>query len=210
MSDIKIGRLVIGIAQTNCYFIYKEGSGECVFVDPADQGATIYEKLKANGLSVSGIVLTHAHFDHIWGAQELRAKTGAKIYAWEEEEDLCSDSILNESDWAGRACTIKPNVYLKDGDEIEIAGIKLKLIGTPGHTKGSCCYYIEEAGILISGDTLFAESVGRTDFHTGSMSTLVRSIKEKLLVLPEDTRVYPGHGPSTTIGYEKENNPFIQ
>ena len=88
MSEIKIGRLVIGIAQTNCYFIYKEGSNECVFVDPADQGATIFEKLKANGLSVSGIVLTHAHFDHIWGAQELRAKSGAKIYAWEEEEDL--------------------------------------------------------------------------------------------------------------------------
>lgn len=210
MSEIKIGRLTLGICQTNCYFLYREGSKECVFVDPADQGATIYARLKENGFDIKGIILTHGHFDHIWGAQELRAKSGAKIYAWEEEEDLCSDSILNESDWAGRACTIKPNEYLRDGAELEIAGIKLKLIGTPGHTKGSCCFYIEEAGILISGDTLFAESVGRTDFHTGSMSSLIRSVQDKLFVLPDDTRVYPGHGPQTTIGHEKEYNSFLQ
>ena len=210
MSEVKVGRLVMGIAQTNGYFLYREGSSDCIFVDPPDQGATIYEKLKSNGLNVAGIILTHAHFDHIWGAQELRAKSGAKIYAWEEEEELCSDSVLNVSADVGRACTVKPNTYLKDGEEITIAGITLKLIGTPGHTKGSCCFYVEEAGILISGDTLFAESVGRTDLPTGSMSTLVRSIKDKLMCLPDDTRVYPGHGPSTTIGYEKENNPFIQ
>lgn len=210
MSDIKIGRLTLGVCQTNCYFLYREGSNECVFVDPADQGATIYARLKENGFDVKGIILTHGHFDHIWGAQELRAKSGAKIYAWEEEEDLCSDSILNESDWAGRACTIKPNEYLRDGAELEIAGITLKLIGTPGHTKGSCCFYIEEAGILISGDTLFAESVGRTDFHTGSMSALIHSVQDKLFVLPDDTRVYPGHGPQTTIGHEKQYNSFLQ
>lgn len=210
MSEVKIGRLTMGICQTNCYFLYKEGSNECIFVDPADQGATIYEKLKANGINVAAIVLTHGHFDHIWGAQELRARSGAKIYAWEEEKDVCEDSILNESDMAGRACTIKPNTYLKDGDEIEAAGIKLKLIGTPGHTKGSCCFYNEESGILISGDTLFAESVGRTDLHTGSMSALVRSVKDKLFTLPDETKVYPGHGPSTTIEHEKKYNPFIQ
>ena len=93
-------------------------------------------------------------------------------------------------------------------EEIALAGMTCKVIATPGHTAGGCCYYFAEAGILVSGDTLFAESVGRTDFPTGSMGTLVRSIKEKLFVLPEDTRVYAGHGESTTIGYEKKNNPF--
>ena len=96
-----------------------------------------------------------------------------------------------------------------DGQEITLAGITLQVISTPGHTVGGCCYYVKEAGILISGDTLFAESVGRTDFPTGSMGTLVRSIKDKLFVLPDETRVYPGHGDSTTIGHEKEYNPFL-
>ena len=115
---------------------------------------------------------------------------------------------LNVSAQAGRACETYADVYVKDGQEITIADMSFKVIATPGHTAGGCCYYFEEAGILMSGDTLFAESVGRTDFPTGSMGTLVRSIKEKLFVLPEETKVYPGHGERTTIGYEKKNNPF--
>jgi glyoxylase-like metal-dependent hydrolase (beta-lactamase superfamily II) len=98
---------------------------------------------------------------------------------------------------------------VKDGQEIELAGMRIKVIATPGHTVGGCCYYFEEAGFLLAGDTLFAESVGRTDFPTGSMSTLVRSIQDKLFVLPEETKVYPGHGESTTIGHEKMYNPFL-
>ena len=115
---------------------------------------------------------------------------------------------MNVSEMAGRACTVSADEYLKDGQEIEVAGMTLQVIATPGHTGGSCCYYLKEAGFLLSGDTLFQESVGRTDFPTGSMSSLVRSIKEKLFVLPDEVKVYPGHGGATTIGYEKENNPF--
>ena len=103
---------------------------------------------------------------------------------------------------------VSADVYVKDGDEITIAGMDFRVIATPGHTAGGCCYYFKEVGFLLSGDTLFAESVGRTDFPTGSMSELVRSIKEKLFLLPDDTKVYPGHGESTTIGHEKEYNPF--
>lgn len=218
MSEIKIGRMVLGVCQTNCYFLYRDGEHDAIVVDPADKGANIYGALQKNGFRVAGILLTHGHFDHIWGLEGLRDAVNAaaeadglepvKTYACEAERELLKSARLNVSAQAGRACETYADVYVKDGQEITIAGMTCKVIATPGHTAGGCCYYFEEAGILVSGDTLFAESVGRTDFPTGSMGTLVRSIKEKLFVLPEETKVYPGHGERTTIGYEKENNPF--
>lgn len=209
MAKIKIGRMMLGMCQTNCYFVYKEGTNEVILFDPADKGDYIFESLEKNNLHVKGILLTHGHFDHIWGAETLRKRSGAKIYAYREEKIICEDSNNNISASAGRACTIKPDKYLEDGEIITIADMTCKLIATPGHTCGSCCYYFEEDQILISGDTLFEESVGRTDFATGSMGTLVRSIKEKLFILPEEVQVYPGHGDSTTIGHEKKNNAFL-
>lgn len=210
MSDIKIGRMTLGVCATNCYFLYKEGSEEVIFVDPGDRGADIYEALKKKGLSVAAILLTHGHFDHIWGAQKLRECSGAKIYALDAEKVVCQDAYVNVSAQAGRKATIDPDEWLTDGQELSFAGISLKVIATPGHTIGSCCYYVPEAGFLVAGDTLFAGSVGRTDFPTGSMSRLIRSIKEKLFVLPDETKVYPGHGEETTIGEEKQYNPFCQ
>ena len=115
---------------------------------------------------------------------------------------------MNVSEMAGRACTVKANEFFADGQEMTIEGMTFRVILTPGHTAGSCCYYFEEDGILVSGDTLFQESVGRTDFPTGSFSEIVRSIKEKLFVLPDEVKVYPGHGETTTVGYEKIHNPF--
>lgn len=209
MAKLKIGRIMLGVCQTNCYFVYEEGKTQVLFFDPADKGEYIYKALEEKGFSIAAIFLTHGHFDHIWGAEELRRLSGAELYAYEGEKELCADSSMNVSKAAGRACTIVPDQFLKDGERITIAGITLEVIATPGHTSGGCCYYFETDKILISGDTLFQESVGRTDFPTGSMSRLVRSIKEKLLLLPEDVKVYPGHGESTTIGHEKQNNPFI-
>ncbi len=209
MAETKIGKMVIGSYQTNCYFVYREDTKKAVIIDPADGGANIYSALERNGFTVEAILLTHAHFDHIWGSKELRELSGAKIYALDEEKVLCENSHNNVSEWAGRAYTVVADEYVKDGAVLNFDEIEFRVIATPGHTVGSCCYYVEKAGFLISGDTLFYESTGRTDFPTGSMGSIVRSIKENLFVLPEDTIVYPGHGESTTIGHEKKYNPFV-
>jgi len=209
MANLKIGRIMLGVCQTNCYFVYEEGKQKALVFDPADKGDYIYNGLKDKGFSVEAILLTHGHFDHIWGLEALKELSGAKVYAWEEEREVCENASVNVSADTGRPCAVRADFYLKDGEEITLGGMSCRLIATPGHTKGSCCYYFEDDKILISGDTLFRESVGRTDLPTGSMGTLVRSVKEKLLPLPEDVKVYPGHGDSTTIGYEKKYNPFL-
>lgn len=220
MGEIKIGRMVLGVCQTNCYFLYREGEHEAVVVDAPDQGRQICLTLEKNGFHVAGILLTHGHFDHIWGAEELRQEAderagerGAepvKLYACEDERELLLDAHMNVSQQMHRPCKVEADVYVRDGDEITMAGMTCKVIATPGHTAGGCCYYFPQEGYLLCGDTLFQESVGRTDFPTGSMGTLVRSIREKLFALPEETKVYPGHGDSSTIGHEKRYNPFLQ
>ena len=213
MSEIRIGRMILSVCQTNCYYVYKEQAdnpAKIVVIDPADQGELIFEALTEKGFQIDAILLTHGHFDHIWGANALRRLSGAKIYAYEGERDFCENAEFNVSFQAGRPETVKADYYEKDGARLELAGMSFRLIATPGHTQGGCCYYLEEEKILFSGDTLFEGSVGRTDFPTGSMSTLVRSVKEKLFVLPEDVQVYPGHGNPTNIGEEKRYNPYCQ
>lgn len=205
----------MGIYQTNLYFLYREGAPECIVVDAPDQGKEIVLKLEQHGFKVAALLLTHGHFDHVWGANELRQFASSrgngtvKIYAAKAEENVLLNPELNVSAAMRRPVTVKANELLADGQEVTIADMKFRCIVTPGHTEGSCCYYFEEAGILCAGDTLFLESVGRTDFPTGSGATLERSAKEKLFVLPEDTKVYPGHGDETTIGHEKKYNPFL-
>lgn len=208
MAELKIGRMTLGSVGTNCYFVYREGSSETMLFDPGAAGKQVYEKLKEKGFEVKMILLTHAHYDHIMGCNEMIAVSGAKLYALQDEKNLCESAEANLSAMVGRPYTVKPDVYLQDGEIVTLGEFSCKVIATPGHTKGGCCYYFEEAGFLVAGDTLFQESVGRTDFPTGSMKKLLESIKEKLFVLPDETKVYPGHGDSTTIGHEKEFNPF--
>ena len=144
------------------------------------------------------------------GVAGLKEKLGIRVYACEKERELLADPGQNLSTALfGRGVSLSADVWVKDGQVIEAAGLRFRVFATPGHTPGGCCYYNQEAGVLFSGDTLFAGSVGRTDFPGGSMGELVRSVKEKLAVLPEETVVYPGHMETTTIGAERRYNPYL-
>ena len=207
---LKIGKIVMGSVQTNCYFLYQEDSKKIIVVDPADRGEYLYNAFKEAGLEVAAILLTHGHFDHIWGCNQLRELAGVQVFAFEDEKDLCENAKLNVSEDVGRPYTATVDWYLKDGETVTIEGMEFKVIWTPGHTQGSCCYYFEKDNILISGDTLFEGSVGRSDLPTGDGKLLSRSLKERLMILPDETLVFPGHGNSTTIADEKKYNPFCR
>lgn len=210
MADIKVNCFVVGMVQTNFYFLYREGSAEAIVFDPADLGDRLYEELEKRGLTVKAIFLTHAHFDHIMGLEALKEKTGAPVYACIHEKRVCESAQINQSISFGRPVTASPDVWLEDNEEVTVAGITLRTLHTPGHTEGSCAYYIEDGHILISGDTLFEGSVGRSDFPTGDSETLLESIRTRLYTLPDDTTVFSGHGAETTIGYEKKHNWFVR
>lgn len=209
-GNIRIITKVLGSVSTNCYFVINELTKETILIDPADNFATIESVILENGLLPKAVLLTHGHFDHILAAAQVREKYKLPIIACKQERKVLEDSEYNLSSSFGRAFAINADQYEEDAKILELAGFMIKLIHTPGHTEGGACYYFMNESVLFSGDTLFLESVGRTDFPSGSMSKIVRSIKEKLLVLPENTIVYPGHGEKTSIEYEKMNNPYCQ
>lgn len=210
MADLRVKRRVLSSCQTNCYYVFREGEKEIVIIDPGDRGDIVYDDVKNLGFEkVAGILLTHGHGDHTGGALELKRLSGAKIYAHEEEAEILKDPEKNLSGWFGKAYGFDADEYLRDGQIIRMAGVSFEVRHTPGHTKGGCCFYDAEDGVMFCGDTIFCGSVGRTDFYSGQAIKLGDSIREKIMTLPDDTELYSGHGEKTTVGYERKYNPCL-
>ena len=207
---MKIQHSVLGMCATNTYYVYDDETKRGLIVDPADSPDTIIARVDSLSMIPEAILITHGHFDHVLAMNKVREHYGIKVYAGLTEKQVLHDMAMNLTSSFGMGQTFDADIYLKDGEEFETAGYHIKAIEVPGHTIGGMCYYFDKQGVLFSGDTLFCESVGRSDFPGGSASALCRGIKDKLFVLPEHTKVYPGHMDETTIGNEIKYNPFCR
>ena len=201
----------VGPLQCNCSVIGDEKTHEAMVIDPGDQIEGILEVLRQEKLTLKQIVITHAHIDHVGGAMKLKAATGAPILM--NQNDYALLKMLDmQAAWVGMRPpgAVQVDEAVSQGRVLKIGGIAANVIHTPGHTEGSICLYFPEQKKLIAGDTLFAGSIGRTDLPGGSMEKILRSLHTQVLALPDETEVIPGHGPVTTIGEERETNPFLQ
>ncbi len=206
LQSLRVGPLAV-----NCYIAGDENTREVVVVDPGGSVREIVDTLRQMRARVVGIILTHAHFDHVMGVAGVKNDTAAPLYAGTDEAPILA-TAEGQAEFFGLSIPPPPPVdhWLKEGDEIRAGALTFKVIATPGHTPGGICLYDAADNVLFSGDTLMRGGIGRTDFAGGSMPALLSSIRTKLLTLPPETRVYPGHGPITTIGEEKLLNPFLQ
>ena len=208
-EQTEVLRYIVGPVCTNCYLLVNHKTGELLVVDSGDQAQLIEKQIEKTGAKPVAILLTHGHFDHAGAAEELADKYQISIYAHEAERETLEDPGLNLCGMIGEHKVYHADIFVKDEEVLNLAGFSIRVFITPGHTIGGCCYYIADEKILFSGDTLFQESVGRTDFPRGSASDLIRAIREKLMPLPDDVTVYTGHDESTLIGYERMHNPYL-
>ncbi len=208
-------RVPAWLAETNAYILAEESGGLAVVIDAPPDPDAIGAVLIQHDLTLSAVILTHGHIDHTGSSGELARATGASVYVHPDDDFLTLHPVEQLQAMFGMT---PPGVYdvpekfesLGDGDRIGLAGLEFEVRHTPGHTPGHCCFYLEQEETLFSGDQLFAGSIGRTDFPYGSLAALMTSMEKKVMVLPDDTRVLPGHGPETTIGRERTGNPFLQ
>ena len=208
MGNIEIKNIVVSQVLTNCMLIINKTTREALVIDPGYEAQRIAEAITKAECKPAAILLTHGHFDHVMAVDEVRDEYNIPVYLYEDEEELLGNSILNHSAKYGMPYQTKADELVTDNQKLCLAGINIEVIHTAGHTSGCCCYYLPDEAVLISGDTLFYGTVGRTDFETSSSAAMSASVKRLLTTLPEDVQVFPGHGDTTTIGHEKRYNPF--
>lgn len=203
--------LPVGMLRCNCSVFGDEQSGEAIVIDPGDDIPAIQAVLDRHGLKVKAIVITHAHIDHIGGAARLKKLTGAPVYL-NAQDAVLQDMMDVQAGWLGVETPERAEIDMpaKDGDTLRMGATEFQVLHTPGHTPGSISLWIPSANTLVAGDTLFRDSIGRTDLPGGDGDQILRSIQQKLLALPDETIVIPGHGANTTIGREKDTNYFLQ
>ena len=203
--------LPVGMLQCNCSVFGDEQSREALVVDPGDEIESVLDILRKHGLTVKAIVITHAHIDHIGGAQKLKQATGAPVYMNLNDTDL-QKMLPDQARWLGVQTpdAVQIDAAANDGDRLTVGVTEVTVIHTPGHTQGSISLWMPSEKKLVAGDTLFRDSIGRTDLPGGDGRQILRSIHDKLMPLPEETVVIPGHGSNTTIGREKQFNYFLQ
>ena len=203
MAKIIIRSVTVSECYTNCYICMNKDTKEGFIVDPGDDELKISVNVSRLEMIPKAILLTHGHFDHIGAVNQLKERYNIPVIVGAKEEKVLTDSRMNLSSMFGEPVKVNGDKFLEDGENFQVAGFDIQYILTPGHTPGSGCFYIEEEQVLFSGDTLFQASRGRTDFPGGSESDIIKSIKNKLLVLPGETEVYPGHMNITNIDSEK-------
>jgi hydroxyacylglutathione hydrolase len=202
-----IKKLVVGPLESNCFIIADENSKECIVIDPGDEPDRILDVIQTGGFQVKYVVCTHGHFDHVGAVSDIKKDTDAKVVLHKDEMNMYKSTKNHAALWGFELDEQpEPDLFVSEGDILQLGSEKFVILHTPGHSPGGICLYSE--GIIITGDTLFAGSVGRTDFPGGDIAKLKDSFK-RLLSLPDETRVLPGHGPESTIGREKRNNFFV-